>query len=119
MKRTLHKSRGLKKARKLTPGSVASGTGVPAMPVRQSHPGPAEKSSPKPYRNRGGDAGIVAYDYGPDWIQLWYVRGGSYTYPANLIGAANLRAMKRLAEVGDGLTSFVNTHPEVKNGFLR
>lgn len=73
----------------------------------------------KPYVNRGGDAGIVAYDYGVDWIHLQFVGGKVYEYTAGLIGAENLETMKQLADAGDGLTTFVNTHPEVKNGYSR
>ncbi|MDB6007386.1 MAG: hypothetical protein JWR15_4373 [Prosthecobacter sp.] len=33
-----------------------------------------------------------------------------------MIGAAHLRAMKRLADLGKGLNTCINTHPEVKEG---
>lgn len=73
----------------------------------------------KPYGSRDRDAGVVAYDYGPNWIQLEFAGGKIYEYLKAKIGAANLRAMKRLADSGEGLTTFVNTNPRVKNGYLR
>lgn len=73
----------------------------------------------KRYRNRSSDAGVVAYDYGHDWIDLRFEGGRIYRYTAKTIGGVNLATMKTLADSGDGLTTFVNTHPEVKNGFSR
>ena len=73
----------------------------------------------KPYGNRNGDSGVIAYDYGRDWIRLRFVGGNVYQYTARGIGAANLKTMKRLADSGDGLTTFVNTHPDIKNSYSR
>ncbi len=73
----------------------------------------------KPYRHPDGEAGVVAYDYGGDWIKLQFAGGRIYEYTERSIGAGNLRAMKRLADSGRGLTTFVNTHPRVKNGYVR
>ena len=74
----------------------------------------------KPYRHRGGEAGVVAYDYGVDWIRLQFAGSSRiYEYPRGRIGAVNLGVMKRLADAGRGLTTFVNTRPRVKNGYAR
>ena len=73
----------------------------------------------KRYRNLKGDAGILSYDYGVDWIRVQFTRGGIYEYTSLGVGVANIREMKRLADLGDGLTTFINTHPRVKNGFTR
>ena len=72
----------------------------------------------KPYRNSRRDSAVAAYDYGPDWILLRFVRGKSYKYTAASVGRANLETMKRLADAGDGLATFINTHPEVKDGYV-
>lgn len=71
------------------------------------------------YLNRSGKAGIVAYDSGSDWIRLQFVDGKTYKYAADKIGASNLETMKRLAVSGEGLTTFVNSHSQVKNGYSR
>ena len=73
----------------------------------------------KSYRNRSGDAGVVAYDYGLDWIQLQFAGGKVYEYTASGVGVENLEAMKQLADSGHGLTTFINTHPNVKDGYSR
>lgn len=71
----------------------------------------------KPYQGSDGDSGIAAYAYGKDWIRIRFKKGGTYRYPASMIGAAHLRAMKRLADSGKGLNTYINTHPEVKEGY--
>lgn len=72
----------------------------------------------KPYRNRSGDSGVIAYEHGAGWIRLRFTGGSEYEYTESSIGAENLETMKHLADSGDGLTTFINTHPEVKNGYV-
>jgi len=71
----------------------------------------------KKYRDSRGEAGIVSFQYNHDSIQIRFKRGGIYEYRADKIGAGNLKKMKELADSGIGLTTFINTHPEVKNGY--
>ena len=71
------------------------------------------------YRKLSGEAGVQAYAHGPGWIHLQFVRGGTYEYTSRSVGRANLQKMKRLAHAGEGLTTFINQHPEVKNGYAR
>ena len=71
----------------------------------------------KPYRNLSGDAGVAAYELGPDWIRIQFIRGGTYRYTRDSVGSRKLKEMKRLAEEGRGLTTFINQHPGVKNGY--
>ena len=71
----------------------------------------------KPYQNLSGDSGILAYEYGLDWIRIRFDHGGTYEYTKASIGAAHLRTLKRLADSGDELNTFINSHPEVKNGY--
>ncbi len=71
----------------------------------------------KSYKDLGGDSGVLGYEYGDDWISVQFKHGGTYLYRANRIGAAHLATMKRLADTGDGLNSYINTHPEVKKGY--
>lgn len=73
----------------------------------------------KPYQNLSGDSGIRAYEYGPDWIQIQFEHGGTYKYTSSGIGAANLKTLKRLANSGDELNTFINSHPAVKDGYSR
>jgi len=71
------------------------------------------------YRSRSGDSGVTGYEYGSDWIKLRFHGGKLYEYSSRRIGAENLETMKRLADSGEGLTTFVNTHPRVKEGYSR
>jgi hypothetical protein len=68
----------------------------------------------KPYGNRSGNSGVVAYDNGSDWISLQFVDGGKYKYRASNVGLDNLKTMKRLADSGQGLMTFINTHPSIR-----
>jgi len=71
----------------------------------------------KAYLNQSNDAGILAYEYGSDWIRIRFSNGEIYEYTSARIGRANLNRMKRLAEIGDGLTTFINTHATVREGY--
>jgi hypothetical protein len=71
----------------------------------------------KTYRDMNGDSGISAYDYGNDWIIVQFKFGGTYEYRASGIGETHLDTMKRLADAGNGLNAYINTHAEVKSGY--
>ena len=73
----------------------------------------------KPYQNLSGDAGVVAYDYGPKWIHVRFSESDTYEYTSGSVGSGNLKEMKRLADAGEGLTTFINQHPLVKMGYTR
>ena len=70
-----------------------------------------------PYKDINGDSGVLGYEYGEDWIRIQFKGGGIYEYRASNIGVGNLSIMKQLADSGDGLNAFINTNPEVKNGY--
>ncbi len=70
----------------------------------------------KPYKDSNGDSGIIEYEYGDNWISLKIKYGGVYTYRSARVGATHIATMKRLADAGDGLNSYINTHPDVKKG---
>jgi len=71
----------------------------------------------KSYRDMKGDSGISAYESGDGWIDVQFKGGHTYRYRAVDIGSASVRTMQRLAEAGDGLNTYINTHPAVKEGF--
>jgi hypothetical protein len=64
----------------------------------------------KQYRDIGGDSGVSAYEYGADWIQVQFKDGSVYEYTNSSAGQGNIDAMKKFAEAGDGLNSFINTN---------
>lgn len=71
----------------------------------------------KAYRDINGDSGVSAYDYGNDWILVQFKHGGKYEYRASTIGTTHIETMKSLADSGDGLNAYINTHPDVRNGY--
>ena len=69
------------------------------------------------YKNLDGDSGIVAYELGPDWIEIEFRRGSFrfYRYTYQSAGQNAVEEMKRLAGFGDGLNSYIKLH--VKDGY--
>jgi hypothetical protein len=48
-----------------------------------------------------------------------FAHGLTYKYTASKVGVGELETMKRLADSGEGLTTFINQNPAVKNGYSR
>ena len=71
----------------------------------------------KPYKDINHDSGISAYEYTDTSIRVQFKHGGTYEYQASKIGASHLSIMKRLADSGDGLNAYINTHPEVRDNW--
>ncbi len=69
------------------------------------------------YRDTDQDSGVVAYEYGDDWIEVEFRSGTErfYRYEASRAGNHHIQEMKRLAEAGDGLNSYINKN--VRNGY--
>ena len=64
----------------------------------------------KTYKDVDGDSGVAAYESGLDWICVQFKTGTVYEYTCSSTGQHNIETMKRLADSGDGLNSFINTH---------
>lgn len=64
------------------------------------------------YRNIGGDSGIVRYEYGNDWIIVEFGQGEDrfYRYTNGTAGPRHIEQMKRLADSGTGLNSYINKY---------
>jgi hypothetical protein len=69
------------------------------------------------YRNFGGNSGVRYYAVGPSSIRIWFEDGGSYEYDNSRPGREHVEAMKRLAEEGRGLTTYINQH--VRENYAR
>ena len=61
------------------------------------------------YKNLAGDAGVTAYEIGPDFIKVRVGDSTVYVYTYASAGSANIEQMKRLAIGGRGLTTFIST----------
>ena len=62
----------------------------------------------EPYRNLSGESGAVAYELGPDYIRVQFAGGRVYTYDYRSTGRGEVEQMKRLAQAGRGLCSFIS-----------
>ena len=63
------------------------------------------------YRNLGRDSGVSAYEIGADYIIVKFsstIR--TYTYSYGKAGATHVENMKRLAQNGRGLNSYINQY---------
>ncbi|MFI5159213.1 MAG: hypothetical protein ACHQF4_10135 [Sphingobacteriales bacterium] len=63
-----------------------------------------------PYQNSNHDTGIIAYQFGTDHIAVQFKDGSIYMYTNKSAGAKAIKQMKKLAEAGAGLTTFINQH---------
>lgn len=69
------------------------------------------------YANRNGDSGVVAYQIGPDFVQVQFNTGAVYEYTYSSAGSSNIEMMKDLANAGRGLCSFIKRN--VNNSYSR
>ncbi|MCS6514799.1 hypothetical protein [Burkholderia thailandensis] len=69
------------------------------------------------YKNLGGDSNVVAYEIEQGAITVQFGDGSVYLYTTQSAGAANIAEMQRLANVGQGLNSFIGR--VVRKGYAR
>ena len=63
------------------------------------------------YRNFGGDSGVSSFEIGPDYIVVKFsgtIR--KYRYSYRKAGQKHVENMKRLAQKGSGLNSYINNY---------
>lgn len=63
-----------------------------------------------PYRNLSGNSGVVAYSVEETSITVLFRNGSHYRYDHGRPGAAQVEQMKRLAESGAGLSTYISQH---------
>lgn len=71
------------------------------------------------YTNLSGQSNIARYEIGGDYITVEFASGPTrfYKYTYAKPGANHVERMKELARDGQGLNSYINTNPEVRNGY--
>ena len=69
----------------------------------------------QPYGDRTRQHGVVAYEIGPDWIEVEFTSGWIYRFSYNMPGQLRVDRMKQLAASGKGLSTFISRH--VKNRY--
>lgn len=62
----------------------------------------------KRYADRSGESGIAAYEPGAGFIVIRFKHGGTYRYDGKKPGRRQVAAMKKLAENGEGLATYIN-----------
>nr|WP_202800677.1 hypothetical protein [Hydrocarboniphaga effusa] len=62
------------------------------------------------YRNLSGESGVVAYEAGVDFIRVRFAGGDIYRYDRTRPGARHVERMKRLAQSGRGLSTYISQH---------
>lgn len=71
----------------------------------------------EPYKNFGRNSGVAEYEINPGAITIRFKDGSEYLYTNESSGSVNVTEMQRLAGVGRGLNSFINT--KVREGYAR
>ena len=61
----------------------------------------------KTYQDLNHDSGVSAYETSSDSITVRFKTGAVYLYNYSSPGAVHVEEMKRLAESGDGLNSYI------------
>ena len=64
----------------------------------------------KQYIDINGDSGVAYYENGADYIKVQFKDGSVYNYTYSSAGQTNIENMKKLAELGDGLNSYINKY---------
>lgn len=60
------------------------------------------------YLNTSKKSGVIAYEYGSNYIKVQFSRGGSYIYSYESAGKEHIEKMKQLADSGSGLNTYIN-----------
>lgn len=69
-----------------------------------------------PYKNLHGNSPVDAYEIHNNYISICFRNRIAYDYYEQKIGLANLQEMKRLAELGAGLSAFISRNKSVYYG---
>ncbi|HML95619.1 MAG TPA: hypothetical protein PKC29_09350 [Thermodesulfobacteriota bacterium] len=62
------------------------------------------------YKNLSGNSGVMAYEIGEDYIKVKFRSGDVYLYNYIVTGKFNIERMKKLAEEGKGLSTFISRY---------
>ena len=62
----------------------------------------------KTYRDWDNDSNIMGYEYGEDWIRVYFKDNSEYEYASGGCTQYVINQMKLLADQGDGLNAFIS-----------
>lgn len=69
------------------------------------------------YKNLTGQSNVNAFDLLDNGMIVQFNDHSQYTYQSSRVGMNNMTEMQRLAVCGQGLNSFINRTPTVRNGY--
>lgn len=79
---------------------------------------PKEEIKMEIYKDLDGNSGVYGYEINDTSITVWFKRiSKSYTYSYQSAGQQHVEQMKKLAQIGNGLNAFINSH--VKYNYVR
>jgi hypothetical protein len=84
--------------------AIVEETGVPPASITQLLDDHRQAHS---YANTGGNSGVDSYDLGDDWILVKFTTGSRYLYTIKSTTREQLDEMKRYANDGKGLNSYI------------
>ena len=64
----------------------------------------------KTYKDLNRDSGVAKYEYGTNFIRVKFKTGSVYLYTYRSAGQNHIEQMKTLADIGDGLNSYINKY---------
>ena len=62
------------------------------------------------YAHANAASPILSYECGLDWIDIRFKSGARYKYTVASAGLHNIEEMQRLAERGQGLSTYISQH---------
>jgi hypothetical protein len=62
----------------------------------------------RPYEDVSGRSGVRAFEIGDDFIKVKFTDGHVYTYDYSSPGQTHVENMKRLAQSGRGLSTYIS-----------
>jgi hypothetical protein len=69
-----------------------------------------EQWEPSLHCNLGRNSGVRYFAAAPSFIRVWFKSGDGYEYNYDRPGRAHVETMKRLAEEGRGLGTYISQH---------
>jgi hypothetical protein len=63
-----------------------------------------------PYKNLSHKSGVAAYQIRKDAILIRFISDGTYLYNYERPGKKHVEKMKKLAEAGEGLSTYISQH---------
>jgi hypothetical protein len=64
----------------------------------------------KKYANKSGTSGVIAYDTESEAICIRFDGGAIYKYTYGSAGKTRVEKMKKLAELGEGLATYISRY---------